>query len=564
MIGMLFVLCWILSGCGKNADQLVLAKVGDDEITTSQLQDFERRLPGDLQTRKTGFEGHLDYLQSLIDKEMLIQEARKRNLEEDPELRKKLAREKEELILRTYLNRELADEAAADDQELQRYFVETGRDREVEVRKIIVKTKGEAEEIVRLLKSGSDFAQLARDRSIHKATALRGGEIKGYARKGDMIPLFQEKVFPLHKGEMTEPVELPDGHYAIFQVTDERKVDLQAVRGVLEPELTKEKYSAKVKELIEKLQKGLGLHSHYQGLRFLAERARRGGVDFSEAERDTILYEFTGGRITLGSVVDLARSLQMNLAADEQGQILRFAAEVVMPRALLLEAARRAAIDEEEGITEWLKYREQALLLLAIRREVVSGVSVDEDEARQYYDRHPEVFTPLETMSLQEILVKTEEEAAFLKDRIERGADMGELAERHTLRTAGRGDRGKFHIHPFERSKHRELIEAAQGAKISQLVGPVEVAVPSSDVLDPASIQPVGKYNSIFRLLDSTLGQGPESFPRVEKRARALVRLEKQDRVFNQFLMDLRRQYEPVIEIYRDNLKTLSQQESTG
>jgi len=454
MAGIALALCWLLCGCGKSADRLAIARVGDREITIEQLRDFERRLPEELQTRETGAAGHLDYLRSLLDKEILIQEARKRGLGDDPELRRKLGREREEQMLRAFLDSEFSDELELSDEELRGYLAQTGRDREVAVRKIVVKTREEAEEIMKLLGEGGDFAELAKRRSIHKPTAPQGGQIRGYARKDDMIPLFQQKVFPLRKGERAGPVELPDGNYAIFQVTDERPLELRAVRGELEGVLREKKYAAGMEALVERLQKDLELRTRYEGLRFLAERAGRGESDFSPAERDTLLYEFAGGRVALGDVVDLARDLQMSLGNGEQGQALWFATQIAMPRALLLEAARRAAIDEEE-IAAWLQRREQALLLLAIRRAVVGGVAADGEEARQYYDRHPEVFASL----------------------------------------------------------------------------------------------------------DSTRGQAPEPFARVEKRARALVRLEKQDRLFEEFLRDLRRQYDPMVEIYTDNLKILSQQE---
>ncbi len=73
-----------LTGCAKDAQELedpVLAEVGDSRITASQLIDFEQRLPKELKTKKSGLAGYRDYLQTIIDKEIYLQEAVKRGLQ---------------------------------------------------------------------------------------------------------------------------------------------------------------------------------------------------------------------------------------------------------------------------------------------------------------------------------------------------------------------------------------------------------------------------------------------------------------------------------------------------
>ena len=83
----------IALGCAKDAEELenpVLAEVGDRRITAAQLIDFEQRLPAQLKTKKAGLDGYRDYLQTIIDKEIFLQEAVKRGLEEVPEVAGKL------------------------------------------------------------------------------------------------------------------------------------------------------------------------------------------------------------------------------------------------------------------------------------------------------------------------------------------------------------------------------------------------------------------------------------------------------------------------------------------
>ena len=67
---------------------------GDRRITASELIDFEQRLPAQLKTKKSGLDGYRDYLQTIIDKEIFLQEAVKRGLDEVPEVAGKVAKRK--------------------------------------------------------------------------------------------------------------------------------------------------------------------------------------------------------------------------------------------------------------------------------------------------------------------------------------------------------------------------------------------------------------------------------------------------------------------------------------
>ena len=173
-----------LASCAKDAQDLedpVLAEVGDSRITASQLVDFEQRLPDELKTTKTGLDGYRDYLQTIVDKEIFLQEAIKRGLDKTPEVAQKMRKEKEEQVLRLLFKREFVDNIRVEDGELQELYEAAEKDTEIKLRLIIVATKAEAEEILQSLNGGGDFAELALGRSLHESTAPKGGELDGSA-----------------------------------------------------------------------------------------------------------------------------------------------------------------------------------------------------------------------------------------------------------------------------------------------------------------------------------------------------------------------------------------------
>ena len=80
---------------------------------------------------------------------------------------------------------------------------------------ILVKKQGEAIAILERLRKGESFANLARELSIDKGSAKRGGDLGMFGR-GMMVKPFEEAAFKLNKGEMTqEPVKTEFGYHII-------------------------------------------------------------------------------------------------------------------------------------------------------------------------------------------------------------------------------------------------------------------------------------------------------------------------------------------------------------
>lgn len=78
--------------------------------------------------------------------------------------------------------------------------------------------KDKIDSIYAALQGGADFAQLAKDCSDDKASAVKGGAL-GQFGKGMMIPDFENAAYSLSKGETSKPVLSTVG-YHIIKVTD--------------------------------------------------------------------------------------------------------------------------------------------------------------------------------------------------------------------------------------------------------------------------------------------------------------------------------------------------------
>ena len=551
----------LLPACGSGSltGETVLASVGPTAITLAQLDHFERRLPRALRTTKRGYDGKRDHLQTLIDKEVYLLEARRRDLDESPGVQRPLQAYRDEIVIRALLDREVVASIEVDDEELAAYQPESGRHREFTGRQIVVATREEAREIVRLLEEGALFEDLARARSLHLETAKHGGEIRYFTGVDGVLPGYQSEFTKLSPGEISDPVRLPNGFHTVFQLTEERPVELARVRSVLESELIRRKALDGAARLAEQLASELRVQRVPGGLANLAGLLREHGRELPAPERQTVLYDFDGGQVTAGTFVDVSRDLGISISAEDGKLIESFAEQTVLSRALYIAAAERAGIHETPEIVERLRRKEQALLLLALRRVALhEAVTVDEQEARAFYVRHPDRFTLQSNIEIQEILVATAIEAVALKDLVEAGASMDSLAALHTLRSAARIDGGRFHIHPYERALHTDLIAAAQEAEVGELVGPTRVRVAASDIWTPLAVNSAGTYHAVFRLLGAVRSEDLQPFPEVRKRAVAMVRKQKERQLGDRFLLQLRQQYADDVTVHEDVLHAVA------
>ncbi len=80
---------------------------------------------------------------------------------------------------------------------------------------ILVKKQSEAILILERLQKGESFTNLAKEQSIDKGSAKKGGDL-GLFGRGMMVKQFEEAAFKLNKGEVTsEPIKTEFGYHII-------------------------------------------------------------------------------------------------------------------------------------------------------------------------------------------------------------------------------------------------------------------------------------------------------------------------------------------------------------
>ncbi|MGA8770943.1 MAG: peptidylprolyl isomerase [Rhodomicrobium sp.] len=122
-------------------------------------------------------------------------------------------------------------------------------EQEVHARHILVKTEDEAKDLVKQLKAGADFKELAQ-KSSDGGSAHSGGDL-GYFARGQMVKSFEDAAFALEAGQISDPIKSEFGWHVI-KVEDKRTKPAPAFEEVKD-QITASLTQAQLKDTVQKL-----------------------------------------------------------------------------------------------------------------------------------------------------------------------------------------------------------------------------------------------------------------------------------------------------------------------
>lgn len=118
--------------------------------------------------------------------------------------------------------------------------------------------KAKAQDLLKKIRAGGDFAQLAKDNSQDPGSAVKGGDL-GWLVRGQTVPEFEKTAFGLQPGQISDVVTTQYGFH-IIQVMKKEQAHLRPfdeVKTELRTELARNQVYDKMQSLAEQLRSAL-------------------------------------------------------------------------------------------------------------------------------------------------------------------------------------------------------------------------------------------------------------------------------------------------------------------
>ena len=522
--------------CGQRQAPSV-AEVGSHQITAPSLRKFVAGVPPGLRTEKTGDAARRHYLQALVNRQLLLMEARVRGLDSTEDVRTAIKEAIDTHACRLYWSQEILPQIQGfPEEDVREMFTMHGFDQERLLNIIMVRTRAQIDTVLSALAAGRPFEEVAEAYSVEKRSAGRGGLI-GFISMFDLprFPIPHDLFGSLPLGEISKPLRTGAGWY-IFRFTENRPTSYEKYGSYLRAHLAGERRLQSEREHLESLKESYNVQFNPESLEELKQTYAKNDPQ-ALAGSATVLYAFDVDQITVADVQSfLQRPENWRRLGDDTQASLMVEWGVLWP-ALLRKAAREAGIYDRPEVLEVAKSSEEEILLETLKEvAVMSAISVSKDEAKQYYENHPELFRREGNTWIEEVLLPTEAEALQVCQELEGGKSFNEFTHR-SLRRGAQGQLGQFHFHPLERSHYPRLVPAIMTAPAEKIVGPVEVN---------------GGW-SVFRLLRRE-SETIEPYVSAQRQVYGLLRAEQEGQRLEVLLNQLREKYTAEVKIHETRL----------
>ncbi|NIN92934.1 foldase [bacterium] len=246
-VGLVFVLGLI--GCAKVAATVNGKKIYLKEVEKqyeSLIKQHQQSGVPQSEQKKMEKEYKKSILDSLIDQELMLSEADRRGIKvtekelndrmnsirqmfpDEKQFQDALKRENIEIselkenIRRQGLISKLSEEVTkglkVTEEETRKYYDENPaqfeHEEQIQANHILVEDEAQAKDIKDQLEKGADFAELAKKYSKDPGNKDKGGDL-GLVSHGQMVPEFEEALFKLQPGDISDPVKTTYGFHII-------------------------------------------------------------------------------------------------------------------------------------------------------------------------------------------------------------------------------------------------------------------------------------------------------------------------------------------------------------
>jgi peptidyl-prolyl cis-trans isomerase C len=268
MLGVLVFLAFLFQSCAEKQDAgNIVARVGNDSITTEDLSRALQETPQPSQYEYLTDEGKRVFVEMMIDWKLMSREAVKAGLDREAEIKAELNSasgnstiNKEQVLGNAYVRYRIKQMERVTDAEVEKYYFshkdEFKIPERIKVKRIIFDAKEKAQEAREAFKKGMLFEAYKQKNPGSRIKV----DILWLQRRDDASEM-ERAAFRLAAGEMSEILAVNNG-FCILRAEEKapgRTMALAEIKGSLGARLLNERQQALIENIRRDLRKGLDI-----------------------------------------------------------------------------------------------------------------------------------------------------------------------------------------------------------------------------------------------------------------------------------------------------------------
>lgn len=306
------------------------------------------------------------------------------------------------------------------------------------------------------IRNGEDFAKVAREVSEDKVSAENGGDFLNYytrslgfeSRPGKLVPEFEDALFALKDGEVSDVVKTQFGYHIIKRLDSRRPTfdeEKETLRQMYKQYFLADDRAAYVKNVLEKQ----GFQTDEATLNRLFTSVDRNATSADSAWaarvpadlRSQTLFRFHGVNYTVGAWIDSVNSRHDMRALPLTTESIRNSFTSLLETDALSSEAQNLEKEYPEFASLMQEFRDGILIFKLESEKVYDKLKYDEERGKKYFEAHRAKYMTEPKIGLSEIFVYKEDEAKDMYNRIRSGAAQFDTVATQSTQRQGYRDR---------------------------------------------------------------------------------------------------------------------------
>jgi hypothetical protein len=374
--------------------------------------------------------GHIDYtglLKRMIDARLIVQEARRIGLNDQPEVKEEVENYSQK-ALRTLLMARAVKDVKPDDRAVENLYEKAIREWKFE--SILFPDEADAKRVEAEVRAGGSFDKLA-DKAVHdskgktKKGIIEGG---GYMKGSETMPAVGDALLTMGTGSVSPVISVPGG-FVLVKLEDTRRTESPDKRDWAWQEALRLRKAEVSQQFIESLKTKLAKTDTK-----LLDSINLGASveEFDTLLKDERVITDIGGDEQI-KVSDLAGAVQRKyfhgveraIGKKELKTQKHDVLEGLIERKVLVKEAKLEGIEKTDAYAVLVRTYENSLVFgMFMQKVILPDIKVMESEIKTYYEGHLSDYSSPETMRLDSVIFKNRGDAEEAMRKLRAGDEL--------------------------------------------------------------------------------------------------------------------------------------------